>query len=211
MSSYIIIQKLREVILFLQLCCVFVIGNILLRLSFAKKITVKIMDKAAGIALPENLYRNCLFTQAMMKSLWEQGTLDIRKSAVCGQKAPDPILVDPSTRQEKRLSKTGDGRKLQVLAFGSYTCPVFRLKFKELRSMAEEFHHVADFSVIYIDEAHPADGWAFKVTFAFAGTISAHSFITGVPCFRTSIILYVNSPSLQGTPFHSGGAVIYYI
>jgi hypothetical protein len=160
-----IVQKLREFIFFLQLCLIFVIGNTLLRLSFAKKIKIAIMDKAAGISLPEDVYLNSLFTQAMMKNLWELYTLDMKKAALCGQKAPDPLLVDPCTGEEKQLLKTVDEQRLQVLAFGSYTCPVFRTKFGELQALAQEFRSVADFSVIYIDEAHPSDGWRFKVTY----------------------------------------------
>ncbi len=124
-----------------------------------------LMHKAAGVALPEDLYWNSLFTQAMMKNLWDLYTLDMRKVAWHGQKAPDPLLVDPGTGEEKQLLTTVDVQKLHVLAFGSYTCPVFRMRFKELKSLADEFHSVADFSVIYIDEAHPSDGWKFKVRF----------------------------------------------
>ena len=166
-DNSIVVQKLREFLLFLQLCCIFVIGNTLLRLSYAKRITSSIMENAAGMALPEKIFHNSLFTREMMKALWEVYTLDMKKSASYGQKAPDPTLVDPSTGEEKHLSKALDVRKLQVLAFGSYTCPVFRWRFTELQALAEEFHHVADFSVIYIDEAHPSDGWAFKVRLAF--------------------------------------------
>jgi hypothetical protein len=166
MAVSLIVQKIREFVLFLQLCLIFVIGNtLLLRLSYAKRITVAIMHKAAGVTLPEDMYWNSLFTQAMMKALWDHHRLDMRRAARHGQKAPDPLLVDPSTGEEKQLLKAVDVQRLQVLAFGSYSCPVFRLKFKELQSLAKEFHSVADFSVIYINEAHPSDGWAFKVRF----------------------------------------------
>ena len=165
MAVSIIVQKLREFILFLQLCLIFVIGNTLLRLSFAKKIKIAIMNKASGVSLPEDVYSNSLFSQAMMKNLWDHYILDMKKGALRGRKAPNPLLVDPSTGEEKQLLKAVDAQKLQVLAFGSYTCPVFRIKFGELQTLAEEFQGVADFSVIYIDEAHPSDGWKFKVRF----------------------------------------------
>ena len=172
-----VVQKLREIILFLQLCLVFIIGNTLLRLSYARNITLTIMHKAAGVALPEEMFWNSLFSRAMMKNLWEQQTLDMRKSAYHGQQAPDPVLVDPATKEEKQLLTAIDVQKLQVLAFGSLTCPVFRLKFTELQSLAKEFQAVADFSVIYIDEAHPADGWAFKVGYC----ITLLTFQAGLP------------------------------
>ena len=31
------------------------------------------------------------------------------------------------------------------------------------RRMVRDFGGIADFAVIYIEEAHPADGWFFKV------------------------------------------------
>jgi type I thyroxine 5'-deiodinase len=35
-------------------------------------------------------------------------------------------------------------------------------KFDQLCRMAAEFSDVADFLVVYIEEAHPTDGWAFE-------------------------------------------------
>ncbi len=35
-------------------------------------------------------------------------------------------------------------------------------KFKRFNSIAKEFASIADFLIIYIEEAHPSDGWGFK-------------------------------------------------
>lgn len=158
----VIVRTFGELVLLIQLSCVFVVGQTLVRFSFTRKIVVRIMHKAASVSLPEELYWNSLFTWPMMKALWQQEKLDMRKTALRGKPSPNPLLVDPSSGDELELSKALNPDKLQVLAFGSYSCPVFRMKLNKLTSIAEEFHNVADFSLIYIDEAHPADGWAFN-------------------------------------------------
>lgn len=34
---------------------------------------------------------------------------------------------------------------------------------KKYQQLKDDFSEVADFAVVYIEEAHPVDGWAFKV------------------------------------------------
>lgn len=159
----ILFQAFAVVVLFVKVSLVFVIGKILVRLSCARKILIKVMHKTASVPLPEELYWDSLFTWPMIKSIWWQGVLDIKKTALRGKPTPNPLLVDASTGEEVELLKTLSSQKLQVLAFGSYSCPVFRMKMNQLKSIAQQFHNFAQLSVIYIDEAHPADGWAFKV------------------------------------------------
>ena len=36
---------------------------------------------------------------------------------------------------------------------------------RQFNEIARDFTDVADFVVVYIEEAHPTDGWAFKVRF----------------------------------------------
>lgn len=159
----IVFQTFAVVILFVKLSFVFVVGKILVRLSCARKMVIKAMHEIASVPLPKELYWASLFSWPMMQSLWQQGALDIRKTATQGKPTPDPLLVDPNTGDEIKLSKTLSVQKPHVLAFGSYSCPVLRLKLNQFKSIAKELHNLAEFSFIYIDEAHPADGWAFKV------------------------------------------------
>ncbi|XP_028392231.1 type II iodothyronine deiodinase-like [Dendronephthya gigantea] len=213
----IVIQKLREFLLFLQLCCIFVIGNTILRLSYAQRITSSIMENAAGMVLPEEIFRNALFTREMMKALWEVYVLDMKKSASYGQKAPDPTLVDPNTGEEKHLSKALDVQKLQVLAFGSYTCPVFRRRFTELQALAEEFHQVAEFSVIYIDEAHPSDGWAFKDEVEISkhqsleDRLNAAQQFSSAYCKHSPIRMFADSMKNEASTMYGVGAIRLYV
>lgn len=46
-----------------------------------------------------------------------------------------------------------------VVNFGSATWPPFISHLPTFRELVEEFSDVADFLLVYIDEAHPSDGW----------------------------------------------------
>ena len=37
-------------------------------------------------------------------------------------------------------------------------------KLQDFRQLASEFAEVAEFAFIYVEEAHPSDGWYFKVS-----------------------------------------------
>lgn len=47
-----------------------------------------------------------------------------------------------------------------VVNFGSATWPPFTSQLPAFSKLVEEFSSVADFLLVYIDEAHPSDGWA---------------------------------------------------
>ncbi len=47
------------------------------------------------------------------------------------------------------------GERPVVVQFGSYSCPVFRYREREMRQVYEEFKEVAHFLVVYTVEAHP--------------------------------------------------------
>ena len=56
------------------------------------------------------------------------------------------------------------GSRPLVVNFGSITCPVFMKRLEEFSQIAKQFGDIADFLLVYIEEAHPSDGWAFKVS-----------------------------------------------
>ena len=56
------------------------------------------------------------------------------------------------------------GNRPLVLNFGSWSCPVFRARTQEFLSIVRQFRDVVDFLTVYIEEAHPSNGWAFEVS-----------------------------------------------
>ena len=90
---------------------------------------------------------------------WEQTkNLLNRKPPIAGSLAPDfslPTLDGSQTIQRSLYQK---GRPL-VLIFGNYTCPPFRHHATEAQALYDKYRDRAAFLFVYVQEAHPADGW----------------------------------------------------
>jgi hypothetical protein len=90
-----------------------------------------------------------------MRQLWQAARAG---SVQAGDPAPDFDLpaVDRGSRVRLR-----DFRGVQpvVLVFGSYTCPPFRKDVPRINSIYHKYKDRAAFYLIYIQEAHPSDGW----------------------------------------------------
>ena len=82
------------------------------------------------------------------------------------------LLLRKTGRLKKLLDFQQNGRPL-VINFGSCTWPPFVAKLDQFRSLIGRFGNVADFIVVYIEEAHPSNGWKFGDNF----DISDHRFI----------------------------------
>jgi thiol-disulfide isomerase/thioredoxin len=74
-----------------------------------------------------------------------------------GDPAPDFDLKKVDTEQRVRLSAFAG--KPVALVFGTYSCPPFRDHVSTLNAMARMYKDKVEFLLIYIREAHPADGW----------------------------------------------------
>lgn len=71
--------------------------------------------------------------------------------------------VPPGTRirngDECNLLDFESSDRPLVVNFGSATWPPFISHLPAFRQLVEDFSDVADFLLVYIDEAHPSDGW----------------------------------------------------
>ncbi|XP_046861517.1 thyroxine 5-deiodinase-like [Xenia sp. Carnegie-2017] len=79
-----------------------------------------------------------------------------------GLEAQNVPLVTPDGKKCVRLLDLLQAERALVVYFGSCSCPVFRNKLKEFGVLAQDFSDIVDFVVVYIEEAHPIDGWFFK-------------------------------------------------
>lgn len=133
-------------------------------LPCTKWIVVKLMQMIATITLPTEVYWHSLFTWPMLKTLRNVILLELQKSARIDHPAPNPSLISTDGLSHCRLFNFCKENRPLIVNFGSWTCPVFRTRVGEFLNIVQEFSDVADFLTVYIDEAHPSNGWAFKVS-----------------------------------------------
>ncbi|KAJ1078561.1 hypothetical protein K5549_000743 [Capra hircus] len=105
-----------------------------------------------------------MLTSEGMRCIWKSFLLDAYKQQVkLGEDAPNSRVVPVSSPEGGDTSgngaqeKTADGTECHLLDFASPERPLVLPAFSKL---VEEFSSVADFLLVYIDEAHPSDGWA---------------------------------------------------
>ena len=142
--------------------------------------------------LEKHQFDGCIFTWEMYKTVMYDLKQDIFKTAVLGKHAPDAYLfkiqldgefseVSENYISERKYNSLRYDIKLQtnfialrclmrpgvplVLNFGSCSWPPFMAKLQKFRNIVKDYNGIADFAVVYIEEAHPSDGWFFKVCF----------------------------------------------
>lgn len=127
-----------------------------------RSIVIKMMDLISVVPLPKEMYWNSLFNWEMLKSVRNSIHLELQKTARKDHTAPDPLLISLNGESQSRLLSFCKGSRPLVVNFCSWTCPVFRARVGEFLNVVQEFSDVADFLSIYVEEAHPTDGWAFE-------------------------------------------------
>uniref|UniRef100_A0A668UQU7 Iodothyronine deiodinase n=1 Tax=Oreochromis aureus TaxID=47969 RepID=A0A668UQU7_OREAU len=81
---------------------------------------------------------NRLFSLESLKAVWHGHKLDFLKAAHLGQVAPNTEVVQLEDQRRSRILDYAQDKRPLILNFGSY---------------------IADSLVVYIEEAHPSDGW----------------------------------------------------
>jgi cytochrome oxidase Cu insertion factor (SCO1/SenC/PrrC family) len=89
-----------------------------------------------------------------LKIMWTQAN---RGTLAIGDTAPDFDLPTIDGAQHVKLSSLRG--KPVVLFFGSYTCHPFRVRMPDMNTLYDPYKDRAQFYFIYIEEAHPTDGW----------------------------------------------------
>jgi hypothetical protein len=87
-----------------------------------------------------------------------RGDLRMPDTLKVGQAAPDFKLRTADGTAEVQLSRYREKQPV-VLVFGSYTCPPFREHVGALEALFDRYRDRVAFHMVYIKEAHPADGW----------------------------------------------------
>lgn len=157
-------KVLSLVALFIELFLLYVVGNVVKHIPCVKRMIIKRMNRKASIVMPVDNYWHTLFSWSLIQTLWKYGKNELNKTSKVGCVAPNPPLVTGDKGQTKvhLLDLVKNSRPLVVI-FGSCTCPVIIAKLDQMLGVHREFADIADFVVIYVQEAHPDDGWRMKV------------------------------------------------
>lgn len=164
------LNPLRNFVLYVILVIVFQIGWVLKGIPYINQAIRKGFDRISGICLSLDVYWDSLFSWEMLATVWHSIQIDLNKKIALREKAPDaPVIYldqnnnnDDDVKMTYLLDHATKDRPL-VMNFGSLSCPVFTAKLESFLSIKDEFDDVADFVIVYIEEAHPSDGWAFQV------------------------------------------------
>ena len=147
------------VLLFLAFLCL----RVLRFVPCGKRILPKLAKIVTTLELPIEDYWSSLFTWDMFQAVRSSLLCDLQKSARMGHRAPNPSVVTLDGSSHPHLLNFCRGNRPLVLNFGSWSCPVFRARTQEFLAIVRRFSDVADFLTVYIEEAHPSNGWAFQV------------------------------------------------
>ena len=123
------------------------------------------MRKITGIEIPKRTYWDTFLGWEMYKSVRKSRIIDITRKARNGFEAQNVPLVTTDGQKCVRLLDLLQADRALVVYFGSCSCPVFMNKVKEFGELAQDYSDIVDFVVVYIEEAHPEDGWSFKVCY----------------------------------------------
>lgn len=163
-------RPILSVLIYSILLVVFHVGWMIKDIPVLKRAIARAFDRVSGICMPSELYWDSLFSWEMLGTVLHGIHIDLNKKIKLNQKAIDfPVIpLDGNNNNSKNVPSSlfalARSNRPLVLNFGSCTCPIFTYQLSKFRAIVEEFEDVADFVLVYIEEAHPADGWAFQVS-----------------------------------------------
>ena len=91
--------------------------------------------------------------------------LNVKKNLKVGNSFPNARLLDLNNNGAVELCELVNSGRPLVLNFGSCSWPPFWASLQIYVRASTKFADVADFALIYIEEAHAADEWALKVNY----------------------------------------------
>ncbi|KAL4691229.1 hypothetical protein H8959_014190 [Pygathrix nigripes] len=118
-----------------------------------------------------------MLTSEGLRCVWKSFLLDAYKQVKLGEDAPNSSVVHVSSAEGGDNSghgtqeKIAEGAACHLLDFASPERPLVLPAFRKL---VEEFSSVADFLLVYIDEAHPSDGWAIPGDSSLSFEVKKH-------------------------------------
>lgn len=139
-------------------------GKLLNLIPLCTKVLQKLFLKWTKCRVHPDDFWHTMFTTEMQNTLLYFLWRDVVKKARLGKSAINVPLHCLAGKNARRnlLDFQTPGRPL-VINFGSCSWPEFMADLQEFGRMVRHFRQQVDFLVVYIEEVHPVDGWAFKV------------------------------------------------
>jgi hypothetical protein len=109
--------------------------------------------------------------ETLVRGLFRQELGSLQAGPALGEKVPDFKLKTHDGSGEVSLS-TLVGSKPVVLVFGNITCGPFRSQAGNVEKLYRRYKDRATFVMVYVREAHPADGWSSESNFRLGITLA---------------------------------------
>lgn len=143
----------------------FAFGKLLNLIPLCSKVVQKLFLKWTRSRVHPDDFWHTMFTSEMQRwtllyVLWRDMVKKARLGK-CARNVPLQCLGGKNPRRNLLDFQTL-GRPL-VINFGSCSWPEFMADLQEFGRMVHHFRQQVDFLVLYIEEVHTVDGWAFKV------------------------------------------------
>ena len=152
---------------FLAVICLYLVGNILAFMPYGKVVLTKIFHYVSNTQLPTDVFWGTFLTPHMMRALLRMLYLNSKSKLRVGKRFPDARVANTKSQEITQLSKVIQPGRPLVLNFGSCSWPPFMAKLPKFLGISKKFSDVADFAIIYIEEAHAEDEWSFEVSSKF--------------------------------------------
>ena len=164
-------HSLRVAILYygvsVVIALVFGVLRLVTYIPCAKCFICYLFDRMTSVKLPEDDYFGTVFGWKMLQAVRYSILLELNRKEQSQVKASDHLVYSLDAKTKAMLLDYGRENRPLVLNFGSLTCPIFRKKLADYSRISKEFESVADFVLVYIEEAHPADAWKLEVRWSF--------------------------------------------
>lgn len=149
---------------FIALILVYLVGNLLAILPYGKGFILSFFYYLTNAPLQPDVLWKTMLKPPMMKTLWRMWCLDTNRGTRTGERFPEAHLIDAKSHEITQLSTLVRRGRPLVLNFGSCSWPPFMALLQKFLKLSQRFSDVADFAIVYIEEAHALDEWAFDVS-----------------------------------------------
>jgi thiol-disulfide isomerase/thioredoxin len=108
--------------------------------------------------------------ETLVRALFNQELGSLQAGPALGETATDFTLADIDGKETFTLAKNV-GPKPVVLVFGNITCGPFRSQAGNIEKLHRMYKDRATFAMVYVREAHPANGWSSEGNFRLGITL----------------------------------------